>query len=312
MKRFGVLLLLVLSAGGFALYQSFQPARLEVAAVALGALPPASPPVGMRLSALPTGAMHSQAGFAWRGGAFSEARDFTMAAVLVQHPKGDVLIDTGFGSAVAAQFAAQPLVMRSTSKYTAGTPAAAQLKAAGYDASQLAGIFITHAHWDHVSGLPDFGNVPVLVNLAEQAFIAGDERMSALARSFGALNYRRYGFDSGSYLGYASSHDVWGDGALVVVPTGGHTPGAVTVFVTLPSGRRYAFVGDTVWQREGISLPAERPWMARTLIGEDRDAVRREIGHLHAIQQRFPSLHLMPSHDARAQAELPVFPTTIE
>ncbi len=49
-----------------------------------------------------------------------------------------------------------------------------------------------------------------------------------------------YDFRSGPYLGFAESHDVYGDGSVVIALAGGHTTGSVIVFVTLPSGRRYA------------------------------------------------------------------------
>jgi len=60
-----------------------------------GALPAASPPPGMTLSQLPTGVIHRTAAFGYRGGAFSDRRDFAMTATLVKHPRGDLLIDTG-------------------------------------------------------------------------------------------------------------------------------------------------------------------------------------------------------------------------
>jgi len=36
-----------------------------------------------------------------------------------------------------------------------GPPAADQLDAAGYDFRRLNAILLTHAHWDHMSGMPD-------------------------------------------------------------------------------------------------------------------------------------------------------------
>jgi len=73
-------------------------ARLDVATVDVGALPPASPPADMSISALPTGTYETPAIFAFRGGSWTDTRLFASTAVLVHHPKGNLLIDTGFGT----------------------------------------------------------------------------------------------------------------------------------------------------------------------------------------------------------------------
>jgi N-acyl homoserine lactone hydrolase len=78
------------------------------------------------------------------------------------------------------------------------------------------------------------------------------------------------------------------------------------VFVTLPDAQRYAFVGDIVWQLEGITRPAERPWPSRRLVDLDADAVRTQIAHLAALHARFPAIRMVPAHDARAAAGIPV------
>jgi glyoxylase-like metal-dependent hydrolase (beta-lactamase superfamily II) len=309
MRRLLTLIVAVLLAGISALAWSFTAARLPVSGAALGELPKASPPAGMTLSALPTGAMHARAGFAYRGGSFSEPRDFGMTAVLVRHPRGDLLIDTGFGRDVAAQARRLPWLMRATSTYTAGVPAADQLARGGYDVSRLAGLLITHAHWDHVSGVPSF-RAPVWMNPSERRFVDGGAPMAALMRSFVGAEVREYAWDGGPYLGFPRSHDWYGDGAIVLVPVPGHTPGSIAVFVTLPSGARYAFIGDLVWQREGLDLPAERPWLARWLVDDDAEGVRTGISHMAAVHARFPEIVMVPAHDARAAAELPAFPAS--
>lgn len=298
-----LLILALLSLGW-----SFLPLRLPEPSPYAGPLPPATPPPGMSLSALPTGALDSRAMFAYRGGAFGDQREFAMTALLVRHPRGDLLIDTGFGRDVVAHVATTPRIGQALTRYSSGVPAAAQLEAHRVAPSSLAGVLLTHAHWDHVSGLDSLPGVPVWINAAERAFVRDGGDRSALLRSFEGIRWRDYAFDHGPYLGFDRSLDVWGDGSVVIVPAPGHTPGSIIVFIALPSGTRYALLGDLVWQLEGVTRPAERPWFARRLLAEDDAEVRDAITRVAALQRAFPDLRLVPAHDARALAEIPVFP----
>lgn len=120
-------------------------------------LPPASPPAGMALFQLPTGVIHRTAAFGYRGGAFSDRRDFAMTAALVKHPRGDLLIHTGLGRDIATQLPLMPAAFRAVTDPDRGQPAADQLDAAGHDRTRLRGILLTHAHWDPVAAWLQFG-----------------------------------------------------------------------------------------------------------------------------------------------------------
>ena len=100
-------------------------------------------------------------------------------------------------------------------------------------------------------------------------FIASDSSLAAVARDFGGDRYETYAFEGGPYLGFPKSHDLYGDGAIVVVPAPGHTPGSVIVFVATPQGDRFAFVGDLCWQGEGVTEREERPWLQRVFADDD-------------------------------------------
>ena len=295
-----------------ALMLTFTEEKLDLPRVDVGTLPSASPPKEMSISALPTGAMESRAEFAFRGGKWNDIRQFSMTALLVRHPKGNLLIDTGFGRDVDKHVAMMPPLFRSFTKYSKGTPAAAQLAAGGVDAKTIAGVIITHAHWDHVSGLDGLPGVPVLVNAAEADFIRQKGRNTELINSFDGINYKPYEFDGGPYLGFPKSHDVYGDGSIVIVPSPGHTPGSVVAFVTLPSGRRYALLGDLVWQSEAVDIPAQRPWLVRRMLGENDAEVRDNIGRIVSIAGKFPEIKLLPAHDERSFRMLPVFPDKLQ
>ncbi len=285
---------------------TFLPAQLEVADLSdVDALPPASPPPGTAVYALTTATVDSNAMFAFRGGSPNDPRPFAMTAFLVEHPEGRLLIDAGTGEHGEAHFGAQSILMRSTSEYTPGRSPKAQLEAAGVPTSSIA-IVPTHAHWDHISGVEDFPGSAVWMPGVEADFIASGDASAALAREVvDPKRIERYDFPDGPYLGYAKSRDVFGDGAVVLVPAPGHTPGSIVAFVATSNGRRYAFVGDVVWQRDGIELPAERPWLSRWLVDHDAAAVRSAIGHLAALARRFPELVIVPAHDPRSAGEVP-------
>jgi glyoxylase-like metal-dependent hydrolase (beta-lactamase superfamily II) len=302
-RAFWTLGVLLLSGFG-ALAVSFMPASLPLAALPAIAEPVAHPPPGMTLRAIGAGNMYSQAAFSYRGGAFNQQRVFAMGGILVQHPRGKLLFDTGFGRNVDTHALGIPSLMRKFTRYDKGTPVARQLAAAGIELNALMGIVLTHAHWDHVSGIDDMREVPVFVSRKEREFIRSGGMYSELIRSFGALNYRVYDFPHGPYLGFDHSYDVFGDGSVVLVHAGGHTPGSIIAFITLPNAVRYALVGDLAWQREGIEIPAERPFLTR-MVDSDPAQVRAMLVRMHMLQQRFPKLVIVPAHDERVWSALP-------
>jgi glyoxylase-like metal-dependent hydrolase (beta-lactamase superfamily II) len=306
-KKILAVLLLALAGGAGALALTFRAAVLPVVGDGAIAVPAAQPPAELQIAVLHTGKMFSKAGFAYRGGALGEQRTFGMAGVLVRHPQGLLLIDVGFGRNVDQHVRATPWLMRATSEYEKEVPVADQLRAAGVDAAPLA-VVLTHAHWDHISGVEDLPGVPVLVTQAELDFIRSGDPATELARRLGALNYQVYGFPDGPYLGFDASYDVFKDGSVVIVHAAGHTPGSVIVFVTPPGDRRYAFVGDLVWQREGVEIPAERPWLSRRLVDQDEAVVRQRVAHLHRLAQLVPGLVIVPAHDRRVLESLPGLP----
>jgi N-acyl homoserine lactone hydrolase len=284
---------------------SFTPNKLFLPPPAAFPVPQAHPPAGLSIAAISAGQVYDRAIFAYRGGHWSDKRTFAMGGLLVRHPRGKLLFDTGLGSRVDAHVASLDFATQQTAHYVKGKPVAAQLTAAGIEPSSLQAIVLTHAHWDHVSGVDDLKSVPVWVTRPELDFIHNGGMATSLARSLSGVNYVTYDFPNGPYLGFPRSQDVFGDGSIVIVPAPGHTPGSIIAFLSLPNGAKYALVGDLVWQKEGIELPAERPWPVRLLVDYSSSQVRTAIVHMHQIAEQFPSMVIVPAHDARVWGSLP-------
>lgn len=276
------------------------------AAISPPAPPPAAhPPAGMTISAIPSGSTQSTAARAFEGGRGDDKRTFVAGAILVDHPQGRLLFDAGYGRDVAEHFKTAPLIMRAIVKPRLTTPVAEQMAAAGVPASSLKAVVLTHAHWDHVSGLQHFRDAPVWVTKAELDFIKGGGRPTELARRLGVANYRTYDFPDGPYLGFPRSWDVFDDGAVVLVPAPGHTPGSIAAFISTPDSKRYVLVGDTAWQAEGVELPAQKPLMSRMLVDDDGPATWAMLQRLHAAKRAVPDLIVVPAHDDRVWKTLP-------
>ncbi len=265
-----------------------------------GPLPEATPPSGMAVHQLPTGTYETRAAFAFTGGSFRDKRRFAATAILVTHPEGDLLIDAGFGSGVAAHVHAQPWFARAP--YRAAGTASEQLDASGYDRGRLRGVLITHSHWDHVSGLDQL-QVPIWTNAGELQYAATARDGKVFRTVSEGHEIHRYEFGNAPYLGFASSYDVYRDGSVVVALAGGHTTGSVIVFVTLPAGQRYAFIGDVAWQLEGIGKPAQRPPLMRKLADVDPGQVREDLLRVASLAGL---MQVVPAHDVRAYDGIPL------
>ncbi|MGP3534421.1 MBL fold metallo-hydrolase [Microbacterium sp. RD1] len=303
--------LVLASAGGIVAWGRWRGApiraQLPVPTKWTSPLPDAAPPAEMRLYQLPTGTYRTRAALAVAGGAVTEQRAFAATAVLIQHPKGDVLIDAGFGAGAEAHIDALPSFRRAP--HELADTASTQLSAAGYDRKRLLGVLLTHSHWDHVSGL-DSLDVPIWMTAAERKYAAQSKSDPVFETVSRGHEIEEYPFDGPSYLGFPSSYDFYGDGSVVIVPAAGHTTGSVIIFVTVPSGQRYAFIGDLTWQLDGITDRLEKPLMMRMLADSDAKQVRQDMERVMALQDH---LHVVPAHDMRGYQGIPLLkPSTVD
>lgn len=269
--------------------------------------------VPVRFSLIKTSEVTTQAALAYDGGNWFERATLNHTAVLVQHPRGSFLFDTGLGRDIDAQFHHDmPWWGKLLFSYGPVTPARDQLDAAAVP--PLKRVIPSHAHWDHASGLVDFPEAEVWVTTAEKTFLDTPPPAAVLPSQVtpASIRWQSLALEPKPYAGYARSLDLYGDGSVVLVPMAGHTPGSVGMFVNLPSGRQVFFVGDVVWKLEAARTVQAKFWVARHIVDHDHAGTLGAIATLNALMKANPELVVVPAHDAAVQNSLGYFPNWVE
>ena len=300
LKRLAVLLLAFLALASVALYVLyFRRAPLPPAASHARVVPVISAIPGISACWVETANTFSNFSFG-----------MTAGSVLVKHPAGDLLIDTGSSSHYNQEISVYPFATWLKLKSLAGqlkpeVPLPDLLRRVGEEPSKVRWAILSHVHLDHAGGLMDLPHLPVLLTSEELQF-AADPSVQAQGyviavhtQKFPPVAAPTLRFDATPYETFDESADLYRDGSVIVVPLRGHTPGSVGVFVNLSPARRLFYVGDSVDDERGFE---ERVGKSLILRDSDNDLAlaNRIVGRLSELHEKLPELAIIPAHGRRA------------
>jgi glyoxylase-like metal-dependent hydrolase (beta-lactamase superfamily II) len=231
------------------------------------------------------------------------------AAYLVRHGATTFLIDAGIGRHVSEDYDRFSWFFRQAVRIEPVVGLGDLLAQHGSPAIDF--VLLTHVHWDHSSGLRDLPGVKVVTSAADRLFIDGyrGKEPAVMREHFQGTKLETFAWDGPAYEDFPSSHDMFGDGSVVLVPMPGHTPGSIGIFVNNVKGRRLFFVGDAVWNRDGIRLPSQKLKLMSKRVDWDANQVSDAIWRLHHLQERHPDLIIVPAHDGAALREVEALST---
>ncbi len=215
-----------------------------------------------------------------------------LLCLLIDTTKGPVLVDTGLGlqdysnPTWFTQFYRVITVM----PFDPGEAAVNKVKNLGYAPEDIRHIILTHMHFDHCGGLPDFPQAEVHVHKREyDAFLNGPRRFKELAYIKRNIAHER------KWNLYESTGEKWFEFDAIklpeivpqiwVIPLFGHSYGHCGVAIQTPTGWHF-HVGDAGVDIENNIAP---DWLIATTLGPHWPRLR-------AFAQSHPEIRLTAGH----------------
>lgn len=226
---------------------------------------------------------------------------------LIGHPQqGWTLFDTGYAPRMVEATRRLPWWL-----YRLATPlrirpeqaAVRQLARYSLVLSDIQRVIISHVHADHVAGLRDFPDVPVIVSSEALTSIAGKHGLAALGRahipSLLPADLDRRAVPLPTFIGpplphLGPTHDLFGDGSLLLMHLPGHARGQIGALAQTKRGP-VLLAADGAWTNQAIReqrLPAR----ITHLFVDDVRAVGATLAALRNFSLARPDVRIIPTH----------------
>jgi glyoxylase-like metal-dependent hydrolase (beta-lactamase superfamily II) len=229
-------------------------------------------------------------------------------AALIGHPAhGWSLFDTGYA----------PRMLEATRRlpwrlYRLATPLrlrpelalASQLPAAGVAPADMRRVIVSHFHADHIAGLRDFPSAAIVATPAALASAAGLRGLAALRcghipallpADLAARALPLPAAFSGPPLPHLGpTHDLFGDGSLLLVALPGHARGQIGALLQTGSGP-VLLAADGAWTSQAIR-ELRPPARITHLFVDDPQAMHATLAALHAFALARPDVRIVPTH----------------
>lgn len=220
-------------------------------------------------------------------------------AFLVVHPSaGPILVDTGLHPVCERDVAANmgragKLLYEVRMEHDQALRF--RLPELGVQPAEIGFVIITHLHIDHASAVSEFPQATFVIDRREwEAAAAGGTRQGYHQRQFDhAFDWRTVDYSSPaveSFAGFGRTLDLFGDGAVRLISTPGHTPGHQSVLLRTAQGE-VLLAGDAAYT-EGELRGHDRP-----LVVADEHLRRRSIREIEQFRRQTPDAVVILSHD---------------
>ena len=217
--------------------------------------------------------------------------NFANACYLVAHPKGTLLWDVGIiPDAQVTPGGVSIAVGTSGNSNRATRTLRSQLTEIGYQPADITFLALSHSHGDHIANANDYAQSTWLVQKPERDLMFSEQAQKrATYTNYNALK-------NSKTMELTGDHDVFGDGAVVLKWTPGHTPGHQALFLKLAKTGPIVLTGDL------YHYAAERT-MKKIPEIDDRDRTQASRDAIETLLTA-TGAQLWIQHDIGANAQL--------
>jgi len=213
----------------------------------------------------------------------SEMIEMPVSSMLLRHPQGNVLFDTGCHPSVPDNPAHwQGMEKFMTPIMPPGDNVLTGLTCVGLTPDDIDVVVCSHLHPDHCGCNAFFKRATVMVHEKE---IVAARKPDAVPMGYLATEW-----DFGAFDQLTGERDVFGDGRIVLIELPGHTPGSIGALVTLEKSGTFLLAADTV----SLRVTLDRDVAPRNT--QDAQALARSWEEIRRIEAR--GVTVLCGHDA--------------
>jgi glyoxylase-like metal-dependent hydrolase (beta-lactamase superfamily II) len=217
---------------------------------------------------------------AFLDGGSNEPMHVTFSVFQIRFTDGWIMVDAGIDQSTFAARGPGPAIKIQQDNYEL-------IQRALVDARS---IVVTHEHDDHVGGVI---RSPARDTIAPKTLLTRAQAQTLIDHPLNpAVRLDASSKDKYCIIDYDLLYPLAAGVVLIKAP--GHTPGSQMVYVHLASGKEILLIGDITWAMAGIELQRLKPEATSKQLGEDRAAIKTEIGWLRNVTGK---LNLVNSHD---------------
>lgn len=165
----------------------------------------------------------------------TKKRILPVSCYLIEHPKGKILIDTGWDTKFAKERPKEwfglvdkisgPIIQEDEGIDT-------KLAKLGYEDKDMDAIYLSHMDFDHTSGLRLVRNASVVFASKEELADAKKSKFRYIDTWTGICNIKEFEYMNTGIGPVKKSFDVFGDGTVVLISIPGHSHGLFAVRIS--------------------------------------------------------------------------------